>query len=84
MFRPLPPVPYVDFIALLQNVSKVITDSRAVLKGAYLLKIPCITNRKNTEWIESLRGGSNVLTGRDSNKIVAEVRTPNPTYGYDK
>jgi UDP-GlcNAc3NAcA epimerase len=81
--RLLPPVRYVDFIALLQNVSKVVTDSGRVQKEAYLLKIPCITIRKNTEWIETIRGGWNILTGVDSNKIVTAVRTQNPTYGYD-
>jgi UDP-N-acetylglucosamine 2-epimerase len=77
------PVSYVDFISLLQNASKVITDSGGVQKEAYLLRIPCITIRKNTEWIETLRGKWNILTGVNSNKIIATVRNLNPTSKFD-
>jgi UDP-N-acetylglucosamine 2-epimerase len=82
--RPISPVRYVDFIALLQNASKVITDSGGIQKEAYLLKIPCITIRKNTEWIETLRGGWNILTGVDKTKIAAAVKSRTRPYAYDK
>lgn len=80
----LSPVSYIDFISLLQNASKVITDSGGVQKEAYLLRIPCITIRQNTEWIETLKGNWNVLTGINSNKITAAVRSLNPTYEFDR
>ncbi len=82
--RLLSPMHYVDFISLIQKAFKVVTDSGGVQKEAYLLKIPCITIRRNTEWIETLKGGWNLLTGMDSNEIVTAVRTRNLTYGYDK
>lgn len=50
--------------------------------------IPCITLRKNTEWIEMLTEGWNVLVGADKDKILtlvmADVRTTgdNTVYGY--
>ena len=72
--KTLLPVGYIDFIALLQNSLKVITDSGGIQKEAYLLNVPCITMRKNTEWVETIKGQWNVLTGVDSKKIVKAVR----------
>ena len=61
---------------------KVITDSGGIQKESYLLKVPCITIRKNTEWIETTRGRWNIMTGMDSNKIVDAVRSRHPTSQY--
>jgi UDP-N-acetylglucosamine 2-epimerase len=82
--KTLLPVGYIDFIALLQNASKVVTDSGGIQKEAYLLKVPCITMRKNTEWVETIKGRWNVLTGVDSRKIVEAVRRPYPSSKYSK
>ena len=82
--KTLLPVGYIDFIALLQNSLKVVTDSGGVQKEAYLLRVPCITMRKNTEWIETIKGQWNVLTGVDSKKIVKAVRRPSPIFKYSK
>jgi UDP-N-acetylglucosamine 2-epimerase (non-hydrolysing) len=78
------PVGYIDFIALLQNALKVVTDSGGIQKEAYLLKIPCITMRKNTEWVETVKGQWNILTGVDSKKIVNAVKRPPPTSNHSK
>jgi UDP-GlcNAc3NAcA epimerase len=78
------PVGYIDFIALLQNALKVVTDSGGIQKEAYLLKIPCITMRKNTEWVETINGKWNILTGVDSKKIVTAVKSPDPSSKYSK
>jgi UDP-N-acetylglucosamine 2-epimerase (non-hydrolysing) len=51
------PVGYTDFIDLLLNSKKVITDSGGVQKEAYILAIPCVTIREHTEWVESVAGG---------------------------
>ena len=82
--KTLLPLGYIDFIALLQNSLKVVTDSGGVQKEAYLLRVPCITMRKNTEWIETIKGQWNVLTGVDSKKIVKAVRRPSPIFKYSK
>jgi UDP-GlcNAc3NAcA epimerase len=81
--RLMSPVGYIDFIALLQNAMKAITDSGGIQKESYLLKVPCITIRNNTEWIETSRGRWNVMTGMDSNKIIEAVRSRHPTSQYD-
>jgi UDP-N-acetylglucosamine 2-epimerase (non-hydrolysing) len=82
--RTLLPIGYIDFIALLQNSIKVVTDSGGIQKEAYLLKVPCITMRKNTEWIETLKGQWNILTGVDSKKIIKAIKKPSPNTKYSK
>jgi UDP-N-acetylglucosamine 2-epimerase (non-hydrolysing) len=67
------PVGYLDFISLLKNANKLITDSGGAQKEAYLLGIPCITIRKNTEWIETVTEGWNVLTDTDPNRILNAI-----------
>jgi UDP-GlcNAc3NAcA epimerase len=44
-------------------------------KEAYWLKVPCITLRDETEWIETVELGWNILTGADRDKIIETVRT---------
>jgi UDP-N-acetylglucosamine 2-epimerase (non-hydrolysing) len=81
------PVGYVDFVRLMQASSKIITDSGGVQKEAYLLSIPCITIRRNTEWVETVDAGWNNLTGIDTNKIVRAAKNwkprgrPKPLFG---
>jgi UDP-GlcNAc3NAcA epimerase len=67
------PVGYIDFIRLMLNAQKVITDSGGIQKESYLLGIQCITIRNSTEWVETLNDGWNVLTGIDSDKIVKAI-----------
>ena len=74
----VPPLGYIDFIQLIKNADKIITDSGGLQKEAYLLKVPCITIRRNTEWIETVTEGWNILTDTNPDKIVASVRDWNP------
>ena len=68
------PVGYVDFISLMQNAKKIITDSGGVQKESYLLGIPCITLRENTEWVETVEAGGNILTNTNTDKIIKAVK----------
>lgn len=77
--RVIDPVGYPDFIDLLMNSKKVITDSGGVQKEAYILSVPCVTIRENTEWVETVAEGWNVLTGLDTNKIVHYVTNWHPS-----
>jgi UDP-N-acetylglucosamine 2-epimerase len=74
----LEPVGYVDFIKLMLNAQKVITDSGGIQKESYLLGVPCVTIRNNTEWVETLEDGWNILTGTDPDKIVTAIVEAGP------
>lgn len=75
-----PPVGYLDFTNLLTTAAAVVTDSGGVQKEAYFHAIPCVTLRDETEWVETVTGGFNVLTGMDPAKVVAALtRTDIPT-----
>ena len=76
------PVGYLDMILLEKNAELIATDSGGVQKEAYFHKVPCITLRDQTEWIELVTQGANIITGSDTNKIIAalkKVTTINPS-----
>lgn len=75
------PVGYLDMLTLEVNSKKIITDSGGVQKEAYFAKVPCITVRDQTEWVETLVDDANILTGTDTNKILAAViKDVKPSY----
>jgi UDP-N-acetylglucosamine 2-epimerase len=72
------PVGYFDMIVFEQSARMILTDSGGVQKEAYWLKVPCITLRDETEWIETVEAGWNVLTGADPEKIIRAIRSFTP------
>jgi UDP-GlcNAc3NAcA epimerase len=65
------PLSYLEMLWMEQRARLILTDSGGVQKEAYFMKVPCITLREETEWTETLENGCNVLTGTDSEKIIA-------------
>jgi UDP-GlcNAc3NAcA epimerase len=57
------PLGYFDLLMLLKHSSLVLTDSGGMQKEAFWLSIPCVTLRNETEWIETVESGWNVLFG---------------------
>ncbi len=77
--RLIEPLGYIDFVKLMQSAYKIITDSGGVQKESYLLHVPCVTIRENTEWVETVKAGWNVLAGTSAGRIINAVRNWWPT-----
>jgi len=73
------PLGYLDFLCLCNNARMILTDSGGIQKEAYILKVPCITLRKNTEWIETINDGWNILAGSNKQKIINLVNNFKPS-----
>ena len=58
------PQGYIENLALMKNASCLLTDSGGMQKESFILHVPCITLRANTEWPETLQGGANRLINR--------------------
>ena len=59
------PQSYLDNLSYLFNSSALITDSGGMQKEAYWIRKKCVTIRKETEWIETLINGNNILLFED-------------------
>lgn len=68
------PIGYLDFLHLLINADLVITDSGGVQEEALTLKCPCLTIRRNTERLETVEVGANILIGTKKNLLLKYAR----------
>ena len=62
-------------LMLEQHSRLIMTDSGGIQKEAYYFGVPCVTLRKETEWVELVERGSNILAGNDPECIFEAYST---------
>lgn len=67
------PVDYLTMLYLTKNACKVVTDSGGLQKECYILDAPCITIRNQTEWIETLNDGYNILAKPEQEDLYNKI-----------
>jgi len=74
------PLPYGRLVAAAASAHSVVTDSGGLQKEAFLLRVPCVTVRTETEWVETVELGWNVLAS-DPTTIPSALAglAPQPT-----
>jgi UDP-GlcNAc3NAcA epimerase len=65
------PVGYLDMVMLEQNTALIATDSGGIQKEAFFFKVPCVTLRDETEWLELVESGWNRLAPPQNVELLA-------------
>ncbi len=85
-FMIIDPVGYLQIIYLLKHCSMVMTDSGGLQKEAFFFHKPCVTLRDETEWVELVENGFNVVVGSNSDEIYTaykKMMNKKPNYNID-
>jgi len=69
----LPPLGYLDFVALMSRARLVLTDSGGIQEETTMLGVPCLTLRQNTERPVTVSQGTNRVVGTRPDTVVAEA-----------
>ena len=80
----LEPQSYLEMLRLEMSAKVILTDSGGVQKEAFFHRVPCITLRNETEWVETVEMGWNVLVGADRNAIVAACQPHEECFRFVK
>lgn len=71
--RTLPPVGYLDMVALESQAALIATDSGGVQKEAFFYRVPCVTLRDETEWVELVELGWNRLASPAAGNLAQSI-----------
>ncbi len=71
--RPIQPLGYLDMICLVANSRIVLTDSGGLQKEAFFLGRPCVTLRDETEWVETVACGGNIVAGTEAGAVINAI-----------
>lgn len=71
----LPPLGYLDFLALTSQAKVIVTDSGGLQEESTALGIPCLTARPNTERPITVEEGTSTLIGNDPAELRGQLRT---------
>jgi UDP-N-acetylglucosamine 2-epimerase len=74
----LDPVSYLDMLVLEKNARVILTDSGGVQKEAFFFRVPCVTLREETEWVETVETGWNTLVGCNPERMVRTALEARP------
>jgi UDP-N-acetylglucosamine 2-epimerase (non-hydrolysing) len=72
--RLIEPLSYIEFLAYQSRAEVVITDSGGIQEETTYLGVPCLTMRDNTERPVTITHGSNILIGRNMQRLSAELK----------
>jgi UDP-N-acetylglucosamine 2-epimerase (non-hydrolysing) len=67
------PLSYLEFLGMQTKATVVITDSGGIQEETTFLRVPCLTVRENTERPITTSIGTNVLVGRNMNRLREEI-----------
>lgn len=83
--RLIDPVGYLDMVMLESSAGVIATDSGGVQKEAFFFKVPCVTLRDETEWVELLHNGWNRLAPPvDTQTVVNAILSAHGVQGLDE
>ena len=72
--RVIEPLSFLEFLQLEKSAALVMTDSGGLQEECFIMKVPCVTLRDNTERPETVKYGGNIIAGNKPEKILSSAK----------